>query len=247
MIVSISRSRSSEPHRVSRVATYSFVVGPLARVHVTFVDELKAYTDEAAIELVKEFLTESERATWENMQAQATRKMEWLLGRIALKDAVSEYILETQLTKIDAKTIEITRSEEGAPGVAWTNENSLPLPVISLAHTARVIVAAVASADAVGVDVEKADRLAPAVARVLTETETKLLAAGRITLLSAVVAKEAAAKAVGVGLGGDLRRWPIVHTEGSQHFVTFTDDEELALVVDFLEVPNLVLGVCVIV
>ena len=229
------------------MATYSFVVGPLARVHVTFVSELKAYTEEAAAEFVKESLTEIEQEAWLGMQAQTTRKMEWLLGRVALKEAVSDYILETQLTKIDAKTIEITRSEAGAPGVAWTNGSSLPLPVISLAHTAGVIVAAVASADAVGVDVEKADRLAPVVERVLTETETKLFEAGRITLLSAVVAKEAAAKAVGVGLGGDLRRWPIVHTEGTQHFVTCIDDEKLALVVDFLEVPNLILGVCVIV
>lgn len=227
------------------MATYSFVVGPLARVHVTFVDELKAYTEEAAAERVKEYLTDTERETWQSMQAQNTRKMEWLLGRIALKEAVSEFILETQLTKITVKQIEITRTEEGAPGVAWTSASPLPLPVISLAHTAGVIVAAVASADAVGVDVEKSDRLAPVVARVLTETETKLFETGRITLLSAVVAKEAAAKAVGVGLGGDLRRWPIVHTEGSQHFVTCVDDEELALVVDFLEVPNLVLGVCV--
>ena len=81
----------------------------------------------------------------------------------------------------------------------------------------------------------------------LTETETKLFEAERITLLSAVVAKEAASKAVGIGLGGDLRRWPIVHTEGDQHFVTCVDDEEIALIVDFLDVPNLVLGICVVV
>lgn len=229
------------------MATYSFVVGPLARVHVTLVAELKPYTEEAAAEFVKESLTDTETKTWLDLQANTARKMEWLLGRIVLKEAVSEYLLETQLTKITAKQIEITRTEAGAPGVVWTSENPLPLPVISLAHTKGVIVAAVASAEGVGVDVEKADRLAPVVERVLTETEKKLFDDGRISLLSAVVAKEAAAKAVGVGLGGDLRRWPIVYTEGTQHFVTCIDDEELALVVDFLEVPNLILGVCVIV
>ena len=229
------------------MATYSFVVGPLARVHVTLVAELTPYTEEAAAEFVKESLTDTEKETWLGLQAHTARKMEWLLGRIVLKEAVSEYILETQLTKITAKQIEITRTEAGAPGVVWTSKNPLPLPVISLAHTKGVIVAAVASAQAIGVDVEKADRQAPVVERVLTETEKTLFDTGLITLLSAVVAKEAAAKAVGVGLGGDLRRWPIVHTEGSQHFVTCVDDEELALVVDFLEVPNLILGVCVIV
>jgi phosphopantetheinyl transferase (holo-ACP synthase) len=230
-----------------KVATYSFVVGPLARVHVTLVAELKPYTEEAAAEFVKESLTDTETKTWLDLQANTARKMEWLLGRIVLKEAVSEYLLETQLTKITAKQIEITRTEAGAPGVVWTSENPLPLPVISLAHTKGVIVAAVASAEGVGVDVEKADRRAPVVERVLTETEKKLFEDGRISLLSAVVAKEAAAKAVGVGLGGDLRRWPIVYTEGTQHFVTCIDVEELALVVDFLEVPNLILGVCVIV
>jgi len=229
------------------MATYSCVVGPLARVHVTVVEELKTYTEEAAREIAIQHLTSTECATWMEMQANTTRKMEWLLGRVALKEAVCDFMLETQLTTIQSKDLVISRSEEGAPLISWAMPNELPLPVISLAHTEGVIVAAVASAQAVGVDVENADRQAPTVARVLTETETKLFETERITLLSAVVAKEAASKAVGTGLGGDLRRWPIVHTDGDQHFVTCVDDEEIALIVDFLDVPNLVLGICVVV
>jgi len=229
------------------VATYKCVVEPFARVFVTIVDELKAYPQDKAASLAAETLTPSELDIWTSMPAQKTRRLEWLLGRVALKEAVCEWMLETELKRIDNQDIVITRTQAGAPQVVWSDERVGNLPVISLAHSTGVIVAAVAGAAAVGVDVECASRQAPTVARVLTAVETELLNSDQITLLSAVVAKEAASKAVGLGLGGDLRRWPIVHGDQKQHFVTCVDDPELQLVVDLLAVPELVLGVCVVI
>jgi hypothetical protein len=92
------------------MATFSCVVGPLARVHVTMVEELKTYTEEAAKAIAIQHLTSSECATWIEMQANTTRKMEWLLGRVALKEAVCDFMLETQLTTIHSKDLVISRS-----------------------------------------------------------------------------------------------------------------------------------------
>jgi len=229
------------------MATYVCVVEPFARVHVTLVDELKAYPEQTAKSLGEQWLTPQELASWESMQAKQTRRMEWLLGRIALKEAVCAWMQEMQQETVAAKDLRITRTEAGAPQVAWAGTCGLELPAISLAHAAGVLVAAVAGAASVGVDVERVERPAATVARVLTETETALLAAEQITLLSAVVAKEAASKAVGLGLGGDLRRWPILAGTPRAHLVSCVDDPELELRVDFLDVPGLVLGVCVVI
>jgi phosphopantetheinyl transferase (holo-ACP synthase) len=229
------------------MATYKCVVEPFARVFVTFVDELKAYPQEKAAALAAEVLTPGELAAWESMPAQQTRRMEWLLGRVALKEAVCDWLLETQLRTVASTDVVITRTEAGAPQVEWASDDDGVLPVVSLAHATGVIVAAVAGATSVGVDVECADRRATTIARVLTDVESELFAADQISLLSAVVAKEAASKAVGLGLGGDLRRWPIIHGDQRQHIVTCVDDPDLRLLVELLPVPKLVLGVCVVI
>lgn len=229
------------------MATYVCVVEPFARVHVTVVDELKAYPEEMLQKRGEKWLTASELASWESMQAKQTRRMEWLFGRIALKEAVIAWMQEMNQLKVDGKELIITRTEAGAPRATWADERDLELPVVSLAHAPGVMVAAVSSAESVGVDVERSDRPATTVARVLTEIEAGLVADEQMTLLTAVVAKEAASKAVGLGLGGDLRRWPILAASPTSHFVSCVDDPELLLKVDFLRVPGLVLGVCVVI
>ncbi len=229
------------------MATYVCVVEPFARVHVTVVDELKAYPEEMLKDRGNRWLTDSELSAWESMQAKQTRRMEWLFGRIALKEAVIAWMQEMHHLKVDAKELIIARTEAGAPEATWADDRELELPVVSLAHAPGVMVAAVSGAASVGVDVERSNRQAPVVARVLTETEAALVADEQMTLLTAVVAKEAASKAVGLGLGGDLRRWPIVAASPTEHFVSCVDDPELLLKVDFLKVPGLVLGVCVVI
>ena len=229
------------------MATYVCVVEPFARVHVTVVDELKAYPEDMLQKRGHQWLTDAELASWESMQAKQARRMEWLFGRIALKEAVCAWMQEMHQLKVDAKELVITRTEAGAPQATWTDGRALGLPVVSLAHAPGVMVAAVSSAESIGVDVERADRPATTVARVLTETETALVADEQMTLLTAVVAKEAASKAMGLGLGGDLRRWPIIAASPSAHLVNCVDDPELVLKVDFLDVPGLVLGVCVVI
>ena len=229
------------------MATYVCVVEPFARVHVTVVDELKAYPEEMLKQRGDQWLTASELSSWESMQAKQTRRMEWLFGRIALKEAVIAWMREMHQLKVDAKDLVITRTEAGAPKAEWADGREQELPVVSLAHAPGVMVAAVSGAASVGVDVERFDRPAATVARVLTQTETALVAEGQMTLLTAVVAKEAASKAVGLGLGGDLRRWPVMTATPRAHVVSCVDDPDLLLKVDFLDVPGLVLGVCVVI
>ena len=86
------------------MATYVCVVEPFARVHVTVVDELKAYPEEMLKQRGDQWLTASELSSWESMQAKQTRRMEWLYGRIALKEAVIAW-MRHQTTAYDSMKI----------------------------------------------------------------------------------------------------------------------------------------------
>lgn len=69
-------------------------------------------------------------------------------------------------------------------------------------------------------------------------------------MLDILVAKEAATKALGVGLGGGVSRWPVVSVtplpQGVMVDVTSTTDLGLVLPVLVLHPLDTVLGICYI-
>jgi phosphopantetheinyl transferase (holo-ACP synthase) len=159
-------------------------------------------------------LGSNERSLFDSLNHSESRRLEWLSGRIAAKDAVREYVQAQTGARVLYTDIEIWNTPDGRP-VVWFMENAWPIepPTISISHAGDVAVA-VASAPGrrVGVDVEPLTRT--------TMTPPNFLRAILHSLEDALVpetdamtwrlrvwcAREAAAKACGVGLGTGLLR-----------------------------------------
>lgn len=126
-----------------------------------------------------------------------SRRHEWLLGRMAVRQAAEN-------ADLAGEYFDIGVSQSGAPtlrGSTWK---------ASITHTAGVVLAAVAPTW-VGIDVERADRDVSRLSRALLESEQSL--AQDVGTLSLLVAKESVAKATTAGLGGSIQRWPVIGAE----------------------------------
>lgn len=130
-----------------------------------------------------------------NVVSGSYRWIEWVLGREAAVRAARR-------AGIDQPVISIAPS--GAPELEGSALH------VSIAHTRGVVLAAVAS-DRIGIDVERADRDVSKLTQGLLPGEVDI--ATSVGIMGCLVAKEAAAKATGEGLGGSLSRWPILDAE----------------------------------
>ncbi|NTU64773.1 MAG: 4'-phosphopantetheinyl transferase superfamily protein, partial [Chloroflexi bacterium] len=162
-------------------------------------------------------LNRRERQTWRELNAASSkRRRDWLLGRIAAKDAVRLLLKEQWGLMLCPADIEITSAASGRPEMKG---NWLPLveqpPIVSIAHSGDVAIALV-SADknvhGVGIDLEPIDRVGADIERVaFTPHEQQLLSSVDRSEWATRLwcAKEAAGKAVGCGLIGGPRELEI--------------------------------------
>jgi phosphopantetheinyl transferase len=157
-------------------------------------------------------LSRREREAWRGLRHRGKRRSEWLLGRIAAKDAIRRLLKERAGLELYPADVEITVGELGQPRAAdawgarlgWT-------PAISIAHSDGVAVAVAGAGPGirgVGVDIERiTSRRTVLDAMAFTLGEQSLLAAlpdrsANEWTLRCWCAKEATAKALGVGLAG---------------------------------------------
>lgn len=163
--------------------------------------------------LVQGALGPAERADWERLPQSRRRRRQWLLGRVAAKEVVNSFVRDATGKVLHPAGIEIWADDSGAPMVSFRTR---PVPIqavlLSIAHTGNTAVAlgaAVGTASdrvwGVGIDVESCRSRAAVERKGLTPTERGLLAgllpAARHGLATRIwCAKEAAAKALGVGL-----------------------------------------------
>ena len=194
-------------------------------------------------------LTAAENEVWQSLAPGSSRQHEWLLGRLALKDVVRAWAAERgQL--LEPSDVEIHLGAEGAPFARCVALSGVGgSPVISLSHNSGIVVAAAAEPGSlIGIDIEYADRRTQVVARALTPAETDFVAAEAASVLDLLVAKEAATKALGVGLGGAVTRWPVASVtalaEGLLVEVYSASDPGLVLPVLVLHPLDTVLGIC---
>jgi 4'-phosphopantetheinyl transferase EntD len=156
-----------------------------------------------------------ERELWRGLRTPAPRRLEWLLGRMVAKDALRSFLAERYDLRLPPADVEILPDENGrpVPGGAWTRQVSR-LPILSLSHSSGVAVAVVGDGDSatgVGIDLEHAGRLTDGAEDLaFTSAEQALLGAvadGRQESwpLRLWCAKEAVAKALGLGLVGGPR------------------------------------------
>ncbi|MEV0895945.1 beta-ketoacyl synthase N-terminal-like domain-containing protein [Actinoplanes sp. NPDC049802] len=206
------------------------------------------WTDQASRDLLaRTYLTPAEWALYQRRPARG--RDAWLLGRIALKDAVRTMLPDPEVFPIELDTGNDTA---GRPWITGRHGRHLPPLAVSIAHHGALGVALARPAGPVGIDVlEVADRDDATVAAALAPAERDLLGADRATWFTRFfAAKEAAGKALGTGLGGDPRtlrvtaasdtaitvattagdfrvRLTDLHHEGRRHVVAWTTDREV--------------------
>jgi phosphopantetheinyl transferase len=141
----------------------------------------------------------AEREAWRALPGSDARRREWLMGRIAAKDAVREW-LRRRGTVVHAADVEVVVGPENRPEVRgpWAGRVH-----VSVSHSDGVAVG-IASAREVGIDVERVGRTRPDFERAaFTPAERALLdalpAARDEWALRLWCAKEAAVKALGRG------------------------------------------------
>ena len=157
----------------------------------------------------------------------STRWTEWMLGRLAATQAA------VQVGVIDPV---IETSPSGAPCLIGSDV------AVSIAHTSGIAVAA-AAPTTIGVDVERIDRDVSRLVRALGPGERDI--AFSTGVIGALVAKEAVAKATGMGLGGSLARWPLLDAElsGSNPILHVATPDDRILAAQLIQWKDFVVGV----
>jgi acyl transferase domain-containing protein/phosphopantetheinyl transferase len=160
-------------------------------------------------------LSRRERTTWHKLNLPDRRRMEWLLGRSAAKDAVSNLLRRKFGIELCPADVEIEVNGYGQPVV----NISLPdlsdrIPSVSIAHTNGIAVALAADSSegvAIGIDIEVPHQVQQGFAEmVFCFEERKLISSLQSEVADEWVlrlwcAKEAVAKAIGIGMGGNPR------------------------------------------
>ncbi len=151
------------------------------------------------------YLHVDEMPTFWQLAKVPARQLQWLLGRIAAKDAVRQWLArETGAEMLHPAAFIIENDEKGQPVVKNISGHSV-LPKLSIAHSEDRAVALV-DRETVGIDIERiADRDTSFLETIATHQERELLADfpgsehnGWITRLWC--AKEAAGKLIGTGV-----------------------------------------------
>ncbi|MET7933138.1 beta-ketoacyl synthase N-terminal-like domain-containing protein [Streptomyces sp. NPDC005322] len=182
------------------------------------------WPDLASRELImRNHLGGAERAAYERQTPRGRRQ--WLLGRIAAKDAVRRWLWERGEGPVFPAEIGISDDEHGRPYPIGVHGRTLPELGLSLAHRAEAGVALVVPRRAgdpgpgPGIAIEEiTDRDDPALTAAFSPSELALLRAadGRSTprwATTARAAKEAAAKADGTGIPGGPAEATVVGIE----------------------------------
>jgi acyl transferase domain-containing protein/phosphopantetheinyl transferase len=169
--------------------------------------------------LVAAVLSRRERAHWHALRLPPVRRNEWLLGRIAAKDAVRQYAQQYLGVQLRPADVEVLPDKHGRPVVegAWTRGIGPP-PLVSISHSEGGAVALAGAGErlvGVGVDLERVGRMRPTTERVaFTDRELQFL--DKVDLrdreawaLRLWCAKEACAKATGRGFEAGLYAFAI--------------------------------------
>ncbi|WP_262062727.1 beta-ketoacyl synthase N-terminal-like domain-containing protein [Streptomyces sp. STR69] len=169
--------------------------------------------------IMRNSLSSMERSQYAEHPPRGRRQ--WLLGRIALKDAVRQWLWDHGEGPVFPAEIRVHNDESGRPYVTGLHGRTLPPLDVSLAHAAEAAVAIVrphSPGPGPGIDIEEVVERAPAtLATALGEDELALLRAQLVPSGESEAlwftrfwaAKEAVAKAEGTGFGGRPRDFAV--------------------------------------
>ncbi|MEU9307211.1 beta-ketoacyl synthase N-terminal-like domain-containing protein [Streptomyces sp. NPDC048256] len=149
-------------------------------------------------------------------------RRQWLLGRIAVKDAVRQWLWDQGEGPVFPAELRVRNDEAGRPYVTGVHGRVVPALDVSLAHCAEAGVAIVrphTPGPGPGIDIEEVtDRTPETLAAALGEDELQLLRAlsagsggsEALWFTRFWAAKEAVAKAEGTGFGGRPRDFTVL-------------------------------------
>ena len=167
--------------------------------------------------LAHALLSFDERPQWRALTGSVKQRRQWLLGRAAIKEAVRVLLYEQTGRLLYPSDITVLHDAHGAPVVdGWWRGTLADAPHVSLSHNERASLAAAAMDCPVGVDLEDLGRIQRP--ELLADSLTQVERAGlqgldgealEDRLLRLWCAKEAAAKRLGVGLGGSPDRFDV--------------------------------------
>ena len=199
------------------------------------------WPDPANRELImRRYLAASERHHYDQQSPRARHR--WLLGRIAAKDAVRQWLWDRGSGPLYPAELVIENEPSGQPIVTGQ-------PVeISIAHSGELAVALVGHGGGVGVGIdveavsERGAQFEPMTCTLAERALLDLCAAGLGSRLECVTrfwsAKEAVAKAVGTGLGGRPHRFEVQAIETGRLLVAALDHGSARWWVDTRLVPG---------
>ncbi len=162
--------------------------------------------------VARRYLGEDERDEYFALTPKAQR--DWILGRIAVKDAVRDVLWQRGAGPIFPLEVRVTNDGAGRPVVELPGGERLG---VSLAHRNGVAVATVAEEGDAGIDVEVVEPRSEAFAAMCLSDDELALGAGMppdVWVTRAWTAKEAAAKADGTGLRGRPRDFVVRRVDG---------------------------------
>ena len=169
--------------------------------------------------LAWQILSGEERNFWRTAEMSDHRRVEWLIGRAAAKQAVRKLLARRYGLMLCPADIQLTSDERGRPMVV---EGCIPgllsVADISIAHTGGMAVAIAVDHQEnlrVGIDMEQSRPLEAGLAGIAFGSDEESLLSGldgaaaneRMLLLWCV--KEAAAKAIGLGFQGKPRSYVV--------------------------------------
>jgi acyl transferase domain-containing protein/phosphopantetheinyl transferase len=201
--------------------------------------------------VARNYLDAEEFETFRELGTVLKRQRDWLLGRIAAKDAVRLWLARRSGDDrfIHPVLIRLDNDEEGRVRVVMVKGYD-HVPHLSLGHGEGGAVAAV-SRRALGIDAEEAGAAAKLDARDFsTPSELAQIDAVRprdqeetAWLTRLWCAKEAAAKASGLGLKGGPRAWEAVEVAADGHFTVLHHDTAQQFEVQATRLGELVVAV----
>jgi acyl transferase domain-containing protein/phosphopantetheinyl transferase len=165
------------------------------------------------------YLNAEERREWRTLQGAPRRRIEWLFGRAALKEAVRHWVHVETGQLLYPTDVRVRVTAHGAPVIDgdWC-ESLVAAPSVSLSHNDSLCLVAVAPpGEPVGLDLEEIGRLKrPDLVRdSFSPGEVALFSgAGNMSMDEQVLrlhcAKEAASKYLGLGFQGDPQAYQAV-------------------------------------
>ncbi|MGL5083574.1 MAG: beta-ketoacyl synthase N-terminal-like domain-containing protein [Microcoleaceae cyanobacterium] len=195
-------------------------------------------------------LSAEERDVWYSLPEGSSRRLDWLLGRIAAKDGIRQWAQEQFQLALAPVDITILSSATGKPQVSCPMLQAFTsLPDLSISHSQGWAVAAIAPVgQQIGVDVQpfqgvKADDIIP-IAFSGAEWQRLPDLTGQ-EIIGLWCAKEAASKAMGVGLH-QPHDWQITHYSRETSEVALRyGDRQLLIQVELT--PEEAIAICQIV